>query len=333
MANFRDKKILVTGADGFIGSHLVERLLEEGAKVKAFIYYNSFNSWGWLDSLSKEKLDQIEVFAGDIRDPNGVRTAMKDIDIVFHLAALIAIPFSYHSPDSYIDTNVKGTLNMVQAAKDVGVERILVTSTSEVYGTAQYIPIDEKHPRQPQSPYSASKIGADCIAESFYRSFDLPLTIVRPFNTFGPRQSARAVIPTIITQLLMGIEQIKLGDITPTRDLLFVKDTVNGFIEIAKSEKLIGEDCNIATQSEISIGDLAQELIAQINPSAKIFYDEQRTRPEKSEVFRLYGSKEKISKLTAWTQQYTLSQGLAETIAWFKDKENLKQYKANIYNV
>lgn len=326
-------KILVTGADGFIGSHLVEKLVNSGADVKAFVLYNSFNSWGWLDSFPKELLSKIEIFVGDIRDPNGVREAMKGVDIVYHLAALIAIPFSYHSPDSYIDTNVKGTLNMVQAAKDVGVERILVTSTSEVYGTAQYIPIDEKHPRQPQSPYSASKIGADCIAESFYRSFDLPLTIVRPFNTFGPRQSARAVIPTIITQLLMGIEQIKLGDITPTRDLLFVKDTVNGFIEIAKSEKLIGEDCNIATQSEISIGDLAQELIAQINPSAKIFYDEQRTRPEKSEVFRLYGSKEKISKLTAWTQQYTLSQGLAETIAWFKDKENLKQYKANIYNV
>lgn len=331
--NLNGKKVLVTGADGFIGSHLVERLLNEGAKVRAFVYYNSFNSWGWLDTLPKELLEQIDVFAGDVRDPNGVRSAMKDIEVVFHLAALIAIPFSYHSPDSYIDTNVKGTLNIIQAAKDLAVERILVTSTSEVYGTAQYIPIDEKHPRQPQSPYSASKIGADCIAESFYRSFDLPLTIVRPFNTFGPRQSARAVIPTIITQLLNGIENIKLGDTTPTRDLVFVKDTVNGFVEIAKSEKLIGEDCNIATQSEISVGDLANELIQQINPKATIICDEQRLRPEKSEVFRLYGSKEKITKFTNWKPQYTLAQGLAETIAWFRNEENLKQYKANIYNV
>ncbi|WP_316819819.1 NAD-dependent 4,6-dehydratase LegB [Pedobacter gandavensis] len=331
--NLLGKKVLITGADGFIGSHLVEQLIEEGAQVKAFVYYNSFNSWGWLDSLSKDKLDQIEIFAGDIRDPNGVRTAMAGCDIVFHLAALIAIPFSYHSPDSYIDTNVKGTLNIVQAAKDLGVERVLVTSTSEVYGTAQYIPIDEKHPRQPQSPYSASKIGADCIAESFYRSFDLPLTIVRPFNTYGPRQSARAVIPTIITQLLNGMESIKLGDIIPTRDLLFVQDTARGFIEIAKSEKLIGHDCNIATNSEISVGDLAQELIKQINPSAKIVTDEQRMRPEKSEVFRLFGSNEKILENTNWKQSYTLSQGLAETIEWFKNPDNLKQYKANIYNI
>lgn len=327
------KKILVTGADGFIGSHLVEKLLEEGCKVKAFCYYNSFNSWGWLDTFSKEKLQQIEVFTGDIRDPNGVRTAMKDVDVVFHLAALIAIPFSYHSPDSYIDTNVKGTLNIIQAAKDLGIQRVLVTSTSEVYGTAQYIPIDEKHPRQPQSPYSASKIGADCIAESFYRSFDLPLTIVRPFNTFGPRQSARAVIPTIITQLLNGHTEIKLGDISPTRDLVYVKDTANGFIEIARSEKLIGHDCNIATQSEISVGDLARELIRQVNPEAKIVTEEQRLRPGKSEVFRLYGSNEKIKSLTNWQQQYTLEKGLAETVNWFKDKENLKQYKADIYNL
>src|ERR1700761_7036420 len=228
--DLRDKKVLVTGADGFIGSHLVERLLAEGCKVRAFAYYNSFNSWGWMDSFTKEQRDNLDVFTGDIRDPNGVREAMKGTEVVFHLAALIAIPFSYHSPDSYIDTNVKGTLNIVQAAKDLGIERVLVTSTSEVYGTAQYIPIDEQHPRQPQSPYSASKIGADCIAESFYRSFNLPLTIVRPFNTFGPRQSARAVIPTIITQLLNGKEEIKLGDIIPTRDLLFVKDTAKGFI-------------------------------------------------------------------------------------------------------
>lgn len=331
--NLRNKSVLITGADGFIGSHLTERLLEEGCKVKAFVYYNSFNSWGWIDNFSKEKKDQIEIFAGDIRDPNGVRTAMKDIDVVFHLAALIAIPFSYHSPDSYIDTNVKGTLNIVQAAKDLGVERVLVTSTSEVYGTAQFIPITEQHPRQPQSPYSASKIGADCIAESFYRSFDLPLTIVRPFNTYGPRQSARAVIPTIITQLLSGKEEIHLGDTSPTRDLLFVKDTANGFVEIAKSDALIGQDCNIATQSEISVADLANELIEQINPNAKIVTDEKRLRPEKSEVFRLYGSNEKIKQLTSWKPAYSLTQGLAETIEWFKNPENLKHYKADIYNI
>ncbi|WP_222535545.1 NAD-dependent 4,6-dehydratase LegB [Pedobacter polysacchareus] len=328
-----NKRVLVTGSDGFIGSHLVEQLVREGCKVKAFVYYNSFNSWGWLDALPKDILNEVEIFAGDVRDPNGVRTAMKDIDVVFHLAALIAIPFSYHSPDSYIDTNVKGTLNIVQAAKDLGIERVLVTSTSEVYGTAQYIPIDEKHPRQPQSPYSASKIGADCIADSFYRSFDLPLTIVRPFNTYGPRQSARAVIPTIITQLLNGMEEIKLGDIVPTRDLLFVKDTVMGFIEIAKSDGLIGHDCNIATQSEVSVGDLANEIISQINPNAKIVVDNERLRPEKSEVFRLYGSNEKIQQHTNWKQSYSLQAGLSETIEWFRNPDNLKQYKANIYNI
>jgi NAD dependent epimerase/dehydratase len=330
---FSHKKVLVTGADGFIGSHLVERLLEEGCHVRAFVYYNSFNSWGWLDSLPKEKKDKLEIFAGDIRDPNGVRTAMKDIEVVFHLAALIAIPFSYHSPDSYIDTNVKGTLNVVQAAKDLGTERVLVTSTSEVYGTALFVPITEQHPKQPQSPYSASKIGADAIADSFYRSFDLPLTIVRPFNTFGPRQSARAVIPTIITQLLNGKIEIKLGDITPTRDLLYVKDTVNGFLEIAKSNKLIGHEVNIATQSEISVGDLAQSIINQINPDAQIITDNQRLRPEKSEVFRLFGSNTKLKEFTDWKQEYNLNQGLEETINWFKNTENLKQYKADIYNV
>jgi NAD dependent epimerase/dehydratase len=329
----KDKKVLVTGADGFIGSHLVERLLKEGCRVKAFVYYNSFNSWGWLDTLPKEKLAQLEIFAGDIRDPNGVRTAMQDVEIVFHLAALIAIPFSYHSPDSYIDTNVKGTLNIVQAAKDLQILRVLVTSTSEVYGTAQYVPIDEKHPRQPQSPYSASKIGADCIAESFFRSFDLPLTIVRPFNTYGPRQSARAVIPTIITQLLNGITEIKLGDTTPTRDLLFVKDTVDGFVAIAKCDALIGDDCNIATNSEVSIGDLAHVLINRINPNATILHDEIRLRPDKSEVFRLYGSNDKLMRLTTWKPQYTLEQGLQQTIDWFTQKENLIQYKADIYNL
>jgi NAD dependent epimerase/dehydratase len=327
------KKVLVTGADGFIGSHLVERLLNEGCKVKAFVYYNSFNSWGWLDTLSPDQLSAIEIFAGDIRDPNGVRTSMADVEVVFHLAALIAIPFSYHSPDSYVDTNVKGTLNIVQAAKDLNIERVLVTSTSEVYGTAQYVPIDEKHPRQPQSPYSASKIGADCIAESFYRSFNLPVTIVRPFNTFGPRQSARAVIPTIISQLLNGITEIKLGDLTPTRDLVYVKDTVNGFVEIAKSAELIGQDCNIATQSEISVEDLANNLIKLINPGARIIQDEDRLRPAKSEVFRLFGSREKITQYTPWKQQYSLEQGLEETIEWFSKSENLRSYKANIYNI
>ena len=327
------KKILVTGADGFIGSHLVEQLISDGYKVKAFVYYNSFNSWGWLDSLPKDILSQIEIFAGDIRDPNGVRTAMSDCSIVYHLAALIAIPFSYHSPDSYVDTNVKGTLNVVQSAKDLGVERVLVTSTSEVYGTAQFVPIDESHPRQPQSPYSASKIGADSIADSFYRSFDLPVTIVRPFNTYGPRQSARAVIPTIITQLLSGYTEISLGDVTPTRDLLYVKDTAKGFIAIANSSSLIGTDCNIATESEITIGELAQELIGQINPGAKIISDEQRLRPQKSEVFRLFGSNQKIRKETNWKPEHNLKQGLEKTIEWFKNPENLKQYKSNIYNI
>lgn len=329
----KNKKVLVTGSDGFIGSHLVEGLIEEGAKVKAFVYYNSFNSWGWLDTLSKDTLSKIEIFQGDVRDPNGVREATKDIDIVFHLAALIGIPYSYHSPDSYIDTNIKGTLNILQAARDNGCEKILVTSTSEVYGTAQYVPIDEKHPYQGQSPYSATKIGADRIAESFYRSFNLPITIVRPFNTYGPRQSARAVIPTIISQLLSGKKEIKLGSLHPTRDLTFVKDTVSGFIEIAKSDKTVGEEINIATQSEISIGDLANKLISIINPSSKIFEEEKRLRPKNSEVERLLGSNEKIKKLTNWEQKYNLDKGLLETIAWFKDSNNSKGYKADIYNV
>ncbi len=324
-------KVLVTGADGFIGSHLVEALIEEGHDVRAFVYYNSFNSWGWLDTLTKDKLKQIEVFTGDIRDPNGVREAMKGIDDVYHLAALIAIPFSYHSPDSYVDTNIKGTLNVLQVAKDLETKRILVTSTSEVYGTAKYVPIDEEHPFQGQSPYSATKIGADRIAESFYKSFNLPITIVRPFNTYGPRQSARAVIPTIITQLLAGKEEIKLGSLTPTRDFNYVKDTARGFIEIAKSDKAIGEEINIATQKEISIEELAQEMINQINSNAKIICDEERIRPEKSEVNRLLGSNEKIKRLTNWQPKYTLKEGLAETIEWLKN--NLDQYKVDIYNI
>ena len=324
-------KVLVTGADGFIGSHLTEALLEQGHEVKAFVYYNSFNTWGWLDTLPKEKLEQIEIFQGDIRDSNGVRTAMKGIDEVFHLAALIAIPFSYHSPDSYVDTNIKGTLNVLQAARDLETQRVLVTSTSEVYGTAQYVPIDEKHPYQGQSPYSATKIGADRLAESFYRSFEMPITIVRPFNTYGPRQSARAVIPTIISQLLAGKEEIKLGSLTPTRDFNFVKDTANGFIQIAKSDKTIGEEINIATMQEISIGQLAEEIISQINPNAKIVCDEQRLRPEKSEVNRLLGDNTKIKTLTDWRPQYTLKQGIEETIQWIR--QNMQAYKTDIYNI
>ena len=329
----KNKKVLLTGADGFIGSHLVERLLQEGANVKAFVYYNSFNNWGWLDTFSKETLSKIEIFSGDIRDPYGVKEAMKGCDVVFHLAALIAIPYSYHSPDSYVDTNIKGTLNIVQAAKELNIEKILVTSTSEVYGTALHVPIDEKHPKQGQSPYSATKIGVDHLADSFYRSFKLPVTIVRPFNTFGPRQSARAVIPTIITQLLNGKEEIKLGALHPTRDLLFVKDTVNGFVEIAKSDSLIGHEVNIATNSEITVGDLAQNLINIINPKAKIVSDDIRLRPEKSEVERLFGSNEKILQHTNWKQKYSLEEGLKETIEWFKDSNNLRLYKADIYNV
>lgn len=327
------KSVLVTGADGFIGSHLTEKLLEEGYKVKAFVNYNSFNTWGWLDTIDKNKLSEIEIFAGDVRDPNGVRQAIKGVDEVYHLAALIAIPFSYHSPDSYVDTNIKGTLNVLQAARDFETKRILVTSTSEVYGTAKYVPIDEQHPYQGQSPYSATKIGADRLAESFYRSFNMPVSIVRPFNTYGPRQSARAVIPTIITQLLSGEKQIKLGALSPTRDFNYVKDTVNGFIEIAKSSKTIGEEINIATQHEISIGHLAEELIKQISPSAEIVCDEQRIRPEKSEVNRLLGSNKKIKELTDWDVQYTFEEGIKETIEWFRNKENLNKYKANLYNI
>ena len=299
--------------------------------MNAFVYYNSFNSWGWLDSLTPERLKQIEIFSGDIRDPNGVRTAMDGVDMVFHLAALIAIPFSYHSPDSYVDTNIKGTLNVLQAARTLNLDRIVITSTSEVYGTAQYVPIDEKHPFQGQSPYSATKIGADRLAESFYRSFGLPISIARPFNTFGPRQSARAVIPTIITQLLAGKKEIELGSLTPTRDFNYVKDTVSGFIAIAESENTVGQEINIATQQEISIGDLAKEIISQINPKVRIVCDEQRIRPENSEVNRLLGSNEKIKRLTNWSPKYTFEQGIAETIDWIRN--NMGVYKTELYNL
>ena len=325
------KKILVTGSDGFIGSHLTEELVKAGYQVKAFVYYNSFNTWGWLDTLPSDVMKNVEIFQGDVRDPNGVKEAMKGTAAVFHLAALIAIPFSYHSPDTYVDTNIKGTLNILQAAREQDLERVLVTSTSEVYGTAQYVPMDEKHPFQGQSPYSATKIGADRLAESFYRSFQLPVSIVRPFNTFGPRQSARAVIPTIITQLLAGKEKIHLGSLTPTRDFNYVKDTVNGFIKIYESEKTIGEEINIATQHEISIGELAEELIRQINPNAKIVCDEERLRPEKSEVNRLLGSNKKIKELTDWKPVYSFEEGLSETIYFFK--YNMDKYKNDIYNI
>lgn len=324
-------KVLVTGSDGFIGSHLTEELVKKGYQVRAFVHYNSFNNWGWLDTLPKDIMKDVEVFQGDIRDPNGVEQAMNGVDAVFHLAALIAIPFSYHSPDAYVDTNIKGTLNVLQAARKMGTNRVLVTSTSEVYGTAQYVPIDEKHPFQGQSPYSATKIGADRLAESFYRSFQLPVTIVRPFNTYGPRQSARAVIPTIITQLLAGKTEIRLGSLTPTRDFNYVKDTVSGFISIYESDKTAGEEINIATQQEISIGELAEELIRQINPKAEIVCDEERMRPEKSEVNRLLGCNEKIMRLTDWKPRYLLEEGLKETIAFLKG--NLDKYKTDIYNL
>lgn len=325
------RKVLVTGADGFIGSHLTEQLVSDGFDVRAFAYYNSFNSWGWLDSLSKDVLNEIDVFTGDIRDPNGVYEAMKDVDQVYHLASLIGIPFSYHSPDSYVDTNIKGTLNVLQAARKHEIGRVLVTSTSEVYGTAQYVPIDENHPYQGQSPYSASKIGADRMAESFYRSFETPVSIVRPFNAYGPRQSARAVIPTIIMQLLSGSRQIKLGALSPTRDFNYVKDIVRGFRAIADSNKAIGEEINIATESEISIENLTRLLMELTGIEAEIICENERVRPEKSEVNRLLGTNRKLKELTNWEQSYSLEQGLLETIEWMKD--NLDTYKTDIYNV
>ncbi len=324
-------KVLVTGADGFIGSHLVEKLVNDGFEVSAFVYYNSNNSWGWLDSFSKDIIDKINIISGDIRDYNSVLNAVKGNEIIYHLAALIAIPYSYVAPDSYVQTNISGTLNVLMASKACSVKRVLITSTSEVYGTALYVPIDEKHPKQGQSPYSATKIGADALAESFYRSFNLPITIVRPFNTFGPRQSARAVIPTIITQLLSGSQELKLGALNPTRDLVYVKDTVNGFIEIARSEALIGQEVNIATNSEISIGEVCHLIQKTMGTKAQIISDEIRLRPEKSEVNRLFGDNSNLLNNSNWKQNYSFEDGLIETIDWMK--KNLHYYKPNLYNV
>jgi len=326
-------KIFVTGADGFIGSHLVEELVDLGKEVTAFVNYNSFNSWGWLDSLPISKKKKIRVISGDIRDKYLVKEAMYKSDTVFHLAALIAIPYSYRAPESYIDTNTIGTLNIIQAALELEVNKVITTSTSEVYGTAKFVPITEVHPRQAQSPYSASKIGADSISESFIKSFDQPIVIIRPFNTFGPRQSSRAIIPTLITQLLSGSTEIHLGDLRPTRDFLYVKDTVSGFIEIANCENLVGTDVNIATQSEISIEYLANMLIKKINPDAKIVLDKNRLRPENSEVLRLFGSNEKLIKNTNWNQKFSFEHGINLTIEWFKNKDNLSFYKSELYNI
>jgi NAD dependent epimerase/dehydratase len=331
------KKILVTGADGFIGSHLVERLVYLGCDVKAFVYYNSFNSWGWLDTLNKSVLNNIEIFAGDVRDPNGVRTAMKDCDVVMHLAALIAIPYSYHSPDTYIETNIKGTLNIVQAARELELERVVHTSTSEVYGTARFVPISESHPLQGQSPYSASKIGADQIAQSFFHSFETPITTIRPFNTYGPRQSARAVIPTIITQIASGLKEVKLGSIHPTRDFNYVQDTVNGFISVAECDAAVGEVINVGSNYEISIGDTAKLIAELMGQTVEFTSDEQRLRPPGSEVERLWADNTLAKELAGWTPQFQgiegLSRGLKETIAWFSNPSNLSRYKAGLYNI
>lgn len=325
------KKVLVTGADGFIGSHLTELLVKEGYAVRALSQYNSFNHWGWLEDVECSK--EIEVLSGDVRDPHYCKHITKDVDLVFHLAALIAIPYSYVAPDSYVDTNIKGTLNICQAALENGVQRIIHTSTSEVYGTAQYVPIDEKHPLQPQSPYSASKIGADAMAMSFFNAFNLPLTIARPFNTYGPRQSARAVIPTIISQIASGKKEIKLGDITPTRDFNYVTDTCRGFLALARSDKAIGETVNIGSNFEISVGDTLN-LIRELMHSDVLFItDEQRIRPERSEVFRLWCDNRKIHELTGFEPAYSIRDGLQATVEWFTRPENLAKYKADIYNV
>jgi len=329
----KGKKVLITGADGFIGSHLTEHLLELGCDVRAFVYYNSFNSWGWLETLTSEKKNALDVFAGDVRDPHGVKEATKNVDVIFHLAALIGIPFSYHSPDSYIDTNVKGTMNVLQAAKTGNVERVIVTSTSEVYGTACYVPIDEKHPLQGQSPYSATKIAADKLAESFYRSFETPVVIARPFNTFGPRQSARAIIPTIITQILGGKDELLLGSLTPRRDLNYVSDICSGFVALAQADNVLGKEINMCSQTDISIEELAQLIAKKIGKDVHIQTDSQRIRPEKSEVDRLLGSRVLMKELTGWEPVMTLEEGLEKTIEWFSHKENRDRYKHDIYNV
>jgi NAD dependent epimerase/dehydratase len=325
------KNVLVTGADGFIGSHLVEMLVGLGYKVKALSQYNSFNNWGWLEDVDCK--DSIEILTGDIRDPYYCKYITKDIDIVFHLAALIAIPYSYIAPDSYIDTNIKGTLNICQAARENGVERVIHTSTSEVYGTAQYVPIDETHPIQAQSPYSATKIAADAIAMSFFYSFELPVTIARPFNTYGPRQSARAVIPTIITQIANGAKEIKLGDVTPTRDFNYVEDTCRGFINIAESPATIGQIVNIGSNFEISIGDTLNIIKELMNSDVEFVIDKQRIRPKNSEVFRLWCDNSKIRKLTGFNSQVDIREGLQRTINWVTHPNNLKHYKSEIYNV
>ncbi len=325
----KNKKVVVTGADGFIGSHLTEALLAKGYNVRALAQYNSFNNWGWLEGLSHPAL---EIVTGDVRDPNFCRHLLRDADMVFHLAALIAIPFSYTAPDSYVDTNVKGTLNICQAARDLNLEKVIVTSTSEVYGTAQYVPIDEKHPKQPQSPYSASKIGADAIAMSFYNSFGLPVVIARPFNTYGPRQSARAIIPTIISQIASGERRIKVGDLTPTRDFNFVTDTCAGFIAIAESDKTAGREINIATGTEISMEDTLHTIAELMEADVEWVRDEARIRPAGSEVFRLCGDSTLIRSLTGWKPAVDIRQGLKATIDWITMPENLKTYKPQIYN-
>ena len=327
------KRVLVTGADGFIGSHLAEALLEAGATVRALTLYNSFGTWGWLDTLPGPTLDSIEVLPGDVRDPHGVRAALRDVDVAFHLAALIAIPYSYRSPDSYVDTNVRGTLNILQGALDLGTERVLVTSTSEVFGTALRVPIDERHPRQGQSPYSATKIAADAMAEAFHRSFELPVTIARPFNTYGPRQSARAVIPTIIAQLVAGRHEIRVGAQHPTRDFTFVEDTCAGFMALARCDAAVGRDVNMGSGREISIGDLARRLITLVDPQAQLACDEQRLRPPASEVERLLADTTLMRELTGWSPRVTLDEGLARTVAWFTDPANLERYKVDLYNV
>ena len=325
-----DSTVLVTGADGFIGSHLTEALLAKGYRVRALAQYNSFNNWGWLEDIAANV--RLEIVCGDIRDADFCRTISRDIDTVYHLAALIAIPYSYLAPDSYVDTNIKGTLNMCQAARDCGVRRIVVTSTSEVYGTAMYVPIDEKHPRQPQSPYSATKIGADAIAKSFYNAFDLPLVIARPFNTYGPRQSARAIIPTIITQIAAGNTQIKLGDLSPTRDFNFVEDTAAGFIALGETEGIEGREINIATGTEISMADSFAMIARLMGREVDEVTDPERLRPAKSEVNRLCGDNTLITSLTDWRPRHTIEEGLAKTIEWFCLPENLAKYKPDIYN-